>query len=179
MGMGSEVHMPRFYLLFVLSAFFVLYNPSPGAAFGDEDRTVNRSIFGWIKPPCWIYARPEHYEFTPLVSNRDPQNEHPAAFNGQDWDPAAWGSAWTPDKAVEKFFESRIFERRYVTKGGVPVVELGPTFYSLSGQDQSRTLKLMTDRAGIFRKGVSAVELTDWSTHDIVGVYTPQGLFLN
>ena len=169
-------------LLLVFSVFFSLLAmalSTPGCAFDEPDRTVNRSVTGLLPPPPdWLFRKPDHYEFSPLVSNSDPMTQHPAQWDGQDWDPSQWGPQWTPEIALEKFFRARIFEKQYM---GVttPVVELGPTFYKLSDLDQRRTLKLLTDQMAFFKKGYSAVQLVDWSTHDVVGAYTAKGMFLN
>ncbi len=170
-------------LTFVFSAFLgLLLNaalPTAGFAFDDLNRTANRTPWGIVPNPLWLTARPDHYEFTPLVSNQDPQNQHPAAWDGQDWDSSQWGANWTPDVAVQKFFQARIFERQYMDAASTPVVELGPTFYKLSDLDRRRTLKLLTEQTAVFKKGHSVVELVDWSTHKIVGTCTPKGMFLN
>jgi hypothetical protein len=148
------------------------------SGFQDMDRTVNRTVKGIIHYPDWLYNKPEHYEFSPLVSNVDPQNDHSAQWQGMDWDPAMWGRDWTPDVAIRKFFKAKIFQRQYMD-GSMPALELGPTFYKLSDLDRRRTLKLLADGSGVFKKGFSAVKLTDWSSHDVIGFYTPKGMFLN
>lgn len=146
----------------------------------EEDRTVNRSVGGVVEYPHWLMDRPEHYEFTPYVSNWDAQNKHPQQWKGQDWDPSKWdGKLWTPEIAVHKFYEGRIFERQYLRDNKMPVLVLGPTFYHLSDLDQRRTLKLLTDYTGIFAKGYQMVELRDWHSKKVMGAYTPRGMFLN
>ena len=169
-------------LLFVFPAFLglLLGSATPGFAGDDADRTVHRSIFGLpAYPPDWLYNKPSHYEFSPLVSNSDPLTQHPAQWDGQDWDPSQWGAGWTPQIALNKFFKARIFTGRYMSRDNTPVVELGPTFYNLSDLDQRRTLKLLTDYSNLFGKGYKTVNLVDWSTHDVVGLYTAKGMFLN
>lgn len=170
-------------LAVVFTAFFSLLlsavAPSAALAYDEENRTVNRTVLGRIIVPDRFFNKPEHYEFTPLVSNQDPQNQHPAAWDGQDWDVSKWEKGWTADSALQKFFKARIFERQYMNGDKMPVVELGPTFYKLSDLDQRRTLKLLTERMAIFKKGYNVVGLADWSTHDMVGTYTPKGMFLN
>ena len=61
----------------------------------------------------------------------------------------------------------------------IPVVELGPTFYKISDLDQRRALKLLTDQANIFDKGYKVVDLVDWNTKDVIGIYTAKGMYLN
>lgn len=163
-------------LLLVFPAFLVLSGaglPAPAWAWEEENRTVNRTVLGIPVTPDWIYNRPDHYEFLPLVSNHDPQHQHPAAWEGQDWDTARWNSAWTPDKTLRRFFVMRIFERQAM-RGDVPVLVLGPTFYKLSDLDQRRALKLLCDQSGVFAQGHAVVQLVDWSSADVVGTYMPQ-----
>jgi hypothetical protein len=158
------------------------YEPSNlNPSWSEEDRTANRTPTGQVIYPHWLLDRPEHYEFLPNVSNWDAQNKHPQAWQGQDWDPSRWNSdRWTPSIAVQKFYEGRIFDRQYIRNGHMPVLMLGPRFYVLSDLDQRRTLKLLTDYTGIFnKKGYTMIELRDWHTKQVVGSYTPQGMYLD
>jgi hypothetical protein len=167
----------------------VLAAATPGFAYDEPSRTAHRSVLGYPVYPDWIFSKPEHYEFSPLVSNSDPLTQHPNQWDGQDWDPKKWNKNWTPEIAIQKFYNARIFTNQYMSDehhlfsnsdaAPVPVVELGPTFYKLSDLDQRRTLKLLADYFGLIGKSSGVVELVDWSTHDVVGVYTPKGMFLN
>ncbi|MDD9901458.1 MAG: hypothetical protein OXT65_10800 [Alphaproteobacteria bacterium] len=146
--------------------------------YGTEQRTVHRSVTGQIFYPKWVLNVPEHYEFLPQVSNHDAQHRHPAQWEGRDWDPTLWSPGWTPEQAVDNFFRARIFKAQYMVKG-MPVLELGPKFFRLSDLDRRRTLKLLADTTGVFDNGHKAFMLRDWYTKDIVGNYTPKGMFLN
>lgn len=167
-------------LAIALSALCAFLSPAAGFAGSNsmEDRTANRGVTGKVFYPSWIFTQPDHAEFLPLSSNQDPQHRHPAGSDGQEWDPAKWGGDWTPETAIRKFFAARIFERKYIRHGGIPVVELGPAFYKISDLDQRRTLKLLIDQTGIFNQGFDVVELLDWDTHARIGSYTPKGMFL-
>ena len=165
-------------LVIVLSGFFSLFIgvASPGKSFAEVDnssRTSHRTVFGRkIYPKQGVL--PRNY------SNWEQQRQHPAAWDGQDWDSSRWNPAdWSVDIAVAKFFRMRIFERQYIRAGGIPVVELGPTFYKLSDLDRRRTLKLLAEQDHVFDQGYGIVELIDWLTGDIIGVYTPKGMYLN
>lgn len=149
--------------------------------FRDAARTINRLPSGDVFAPQRMYDKPEHYGFKPYVSNWDPQNDHPQQWDGQDWDPSMWNKDWTPEVTLNKFFKARIFERQFMRKGKppVPVLELGPTFYKISDLDQRRALKLLADFTGVFNEGFPVVELRDWHTAEIVGTYTPKGMFMN
>jgi hypothetical protein len=154
--------------------------PSSASAYDEPDRTGGRSAFGLpFGYPDWLTVKPPHYEFSALVSNSDPLTQHPNQWDGQDWDPNQWGPGWTTEAVLKKFFKARIFTKRYMSRNNIPAVELGPTFYKLSDLDQRRTLKLLTDQGNIFGQGYQTVHLVDWSTHDVIGVYTPKGMFLN
>lgn len=161
-----------------ISAAGLFAVPSQAFAYDDENRTVNRSVLGRTIVPGWLLTKPEHYEFLPLTSNHDPQHQHPAAWEGQDWDVTQWNAKWTPDAALQKFFDARIFERQYM-RGNVLALDVGPAFFKISDLDRRRTLKLLADQSGVFKNGHSIVMLTDWSTHDIIGTYTEKGMFLN
>jgi hypothetical protein len=151
----------------------------PYTSWTEENRTTGRTTHGKLDRPEHVMRRPEHYEFLPYVSNWDAQHKHPQQWQGQDWDTSMWNKHWTPDSAVKKLFEGRVFKRQYMRSSTVPVLELGPIFYQLSDLDQRRTLKLLADTTGIFGKGFGMVELRDWNTRDVVGSYTPQGMYLN
>jgi hypothetical protein len=168
-------------LLFVFAAFSGLLMSAavtPAFAYDDPDRTANRTVLGYDLLPDWLTAKPDHYEFSPLVSNSDPLTQHPGQWDGQDWDPSKWNKQWTPQIVLQKFFKARIFVKQTASKTGAPVVEVGPTFYKLSDLDQRRSLKLLMDQTGILKR-FRAVQLNDWYTHDPVGLYTAKGMFLN
>lgn len=164
----------------------------PGEAKRDvtkEQRTAGRSPDGLTIWPTWVFQRPEHYEFLPMVSNRDPHHQHPQQWEGQDWEPTAWNEQWTPEIALKNFYKNRTFHRQYMSgatrlnnpkvQAQVPVLELGPTFYKLSDLDQRRALKLLADYTGVFEKGYQIIDLHDWRTRESVGQYTAKGMYLN
>jgi hypothetical protein len=155
----------------LISAFF-LYAVStlaPTAGLADINRGVTTAY------PARLFAQPDHAEFLPMYSNRDP---HPHDGDGQDWDTTQWNEWWTPENAVKRLFGARVFERQYMRGGQMPVVELGPNFYNLSDIDQGRTLKLLADYSHVFKQGYGMIELEDWLTHEYIGAYTPRGLYL-
>jgi hypothetical protein len=142
-----------------------------------EMRTSNRTILGDVIYPKWIFDRPEHYEFTPLVSNHDPQNDLPAQWAGQDWDTSKWPEGLTPELAIRRMYAGRIFTRQYLEKK-MPVLELGPEFWQLSDLDRRRSIKLVADYTHVFEKGHKAIVLRDWKTKKDLGEYTEKGMFL-
>jgi hypothetical protein len=154
----------------------LLATAAPALAHPDEPRTARRSVVGDILYPQWLLNVPEHYEFSPLVSNHDPHNQHPAQWAGQDWEPQLWNASWTPEQTVDGFFKARIFTAQ-IMEGTVPVLRLGPQFYRLSDLDQRRSLKLVADTSGILNSH-DTVMLRDWKSNLIVGSYTAKGMYL-
>ncbi len=175
----------RSALLLVFSVFFASLvgacaPTAPESAFNEPDRTADRSVSAASVMPGWLFNTPDYYEFSPLVSNSDPETQHPHQWDGQDWNPAMWNPRWTPDIAIQKFYNAGIFAAGPALEPWTkPTVVLGPTFYQLSDLDQRRTLKLLVDQREYLKKGYSYVSLVDWHTHDVVGAYTAQGMFLN
>jgi hypothetical protein len=166
----------KYNLLTILAIILAL----GGAALAQaaEIRTANRSVAGDMLYPAWVTDVPAHYEFLPLVSNHDAQNQHPQQWEGQDWDTSAWNENWTPEIALRKFYKADIFKAQYINEKNVPVLELGPTFYKLSDLDQRRMLKLLADYNNIFSRGFNVISLHDWYTKEIVGTYTAKGMQL-
>lgn len=154
-----------------------------------ETRTAGRSADGLSIYPRRFFATPEHYEFGPLVSNHDPQHQHPQQWDGQDWDPAAWNENWTPEKTLNNFYQNKIFMKQYMggskritnrkLQAQIPVLDVGPTFFQISDLDRRRALKLLADYTGVFNNGYEMIELRDWRSKEVVGSYTPKGMFLN
>lgn len=162
------------------------YAPSAHADFvrTDETRTQGRSVEAYQPEyPDSIMNRPEHYEFLPETSNFDPQNDHPAQWQGQEWDTAKWPAGWTADSAVDKFFENgtltKIYRKRtWRPSGQMLEVDVGATFWKLSELDQQRVMELLCTREHVFDNGYKIVELRDHVTKRIVGTYTAKGLQL-
>lgn len=145
----------------------------------DMDRTVNRTVPGRMFMDNKYFQQPEFSEFLSTHSNHDAQNQHPQQWAGQDWDPAAWNKSWTPEVAIDKFYENRVFHKAFLRRGKIPVLEVGPMFYKLSDLDQRRALKLIADHEGVFTGGYDMIELRDWQDHSVIGSYTQQGMILN
>jgi hypothetical protein len=127
--------------------------------------------------PRWLFNKPEHYEFSPAVSNFDPVNDHPMQWDGQDWDPSMWRAGDDPRTVLRRLYIVRFFTAQYGERG-VPVVELGPRFWKASDLDRRRGLKLLADHTQVFAQGHARIVLRDWHTKKEVGVFTPKGMQL-
>ncbi len=124
------------------------------------------------------FQYPENYIYSSDVSNFNVQSEFPEAWDGQDYDYNAWNEKTHPDEVVLNLFKGRIFKTHYMKDNKIPVLVVDKIFYKLSGLDRRRMVKLFVDRANIFNKGYSIVQLVDGSSNDVIGSYTDKGLFL-
>lgn len=187
-GLFSAVSSRRLRLTLcaaVLAATAAVASPAAIA----ETRTAGRTADGLTIYQRHFFTTPEHYAFGPLVSNHDAHHQHPQQWDGQDWDPAAWNEDWTPEKTLNKFFQNKIFMKQYMggskritntkVQAQIPVLDVGPTFFQLSDLDRRRSLKLLADYTGVFNNGHEMIELRDWRSKEVVGSYTPKGMFLN
>lgn len=112
-----------------------------------------------------------------LDQSRMPQNSQ---WDEDKWEPADW-AAQRPGgelQLINGFYTAKILSHQYVYDH-VPVLEVGPGFYDLSGYDKRRILRVVDD----YYKITSAHEngmftLTDYRTHDPIGLYTANGLQL-
>ncbi len=175
----TAVFRPTALLLAASAVLLLLSVGSAEAASQNnqgEQRTVNRPVAADLNPyPDYMMKRPNYYEFTPMVSNHDPVNNHDAQWAGQEWDTSKWPRGWTADSALRKFYAAGIFTRQNIA-GSKREVTLGATFYTLSKLDQNRTLKLLTDQAGAFNGTQAPVILLDHATRKMVGSYSQTGL---
>lgn len=162
----------------VFSSLLLLVFLCGAAQAAEEERTANRSVFGAIIYPDWLFDKPDHYEFSAAVSHYDPLTQHPHAYDGADWETKDWNKKWTPAGTVGKLFSARIFEGQYM-RGGTPSLAVGAPFYHLSDLDQRRSLKLLADYSGVFRQGFRFFSIVDAETGEAVGTYSPKGMFLN
>jgi hypothetical protein len=166
------------FVTLILASFMIAANSAHAL---EDERTANRTPEGNIIYPDWMFSKPEHYEFLPLVSNHDPKNQHPQQWDGQDWEPAAWNSQqWTPEIVIRNLYANGTFYKQYTRgKSKMPVLEVGPTFFKLSDLDRRRSLKLLAEQSQVFERGHAMIELRDWRTREVVGDYTKAGMHLN
>lgn len=132
------------------------------------------------KPWYWSWW-PSHWDnltWQPyLEDSKHPQNSQ---WNDKDWEPADW-AAQSPGgslKIIEGFYTGQILNRQYVDND-VPVLEVGPNFYHLSGYDKRRVVAMVDDYYKITTSRLNGMfTLTDWRTRKPIGVYSAAGLQL-
>ena len=120
----------------------------------------------------------EHTTFKPYLEKPVyPQNSQ---WDDKTWEPADWGAQRADGEAevIKGFFDVGIFKRQYVDNE-VPVLEVGPRFYDLSGYDKRRVLRILDDQYKITAAHENGMfTLTDWRTRKPIGLYTVNGLQL-
>lgn len=129
-------------------------------------------IFGWW-PTHWENLSWEPY----LEDATHPQNKQ---WDNVVWQPSDWAAQNPKGSAgvIQGFYKARILHRQYMDDD-VPVLEVGPNFYHLSGQDKRRVTDLINAEYQITTSRENGLFLVnDWRTGNPIGVYTSHGLQL-
>lgn len=128
--------------------------------------------FGWW-PSHW-----ENLTFEPYLE--DAKQPHNTQWDRQKWETADW-SAQRPNGSADViygFYHAKILHKQYLDDD-MPVLEVGPGFYSLSGGDKRRVTKLIDEHYRITSDHLNAMYVIhDWRTHEPIGTYTAHGLSL-
>ena len=131
------------------------------------------------KPWIWSWQEShwENLDFIPYLENG--KHPHNSQWKNSLWKPEDWvaqrGSG--PD-VVEEFYFSDIIRDQYIDDD-IPVMEVGPAFYMLGGQDKRRIAETVDRVYGITAsKDNGMFMLYDWHTGKAIGSYTRHGLQL-
>lgn len=128
-----------------------------------------------------LFWGPSHWEtFTVTPYLEDPQYTQNTQWSQRQWEPADWSAQYKDgsDAVIQKFYKSGILHRQYMDDG-VPVLEVGPNFYHLSGHDKRRVAKFVDEHYQITQGHLNGMyTLADWRTHRPIGLYTVSGLQL-
>lgn len=132
------------------------------------------------KPWYWSWW-PSHWEnqrFEPYLEH--PKHPHNTQWDSEKWEPADWAAQKQGGslELIRGFYSANILSGQYVDDE-LPVLEVGPNFYHLSGQDKRRVTALVDDYYKITTNHLNAMyEIRDWRTHKPIGTYTTRGLHL-
>lgn len=131
--------------------------------------------------PLGLFWWPSHWEtltFKPYLEKpTQPQNTQ---WDEKTWVPADWTAqrAGGADELIQGFYTAGILNRQYVDNS-VPVLEVGPNFYALSGYDKRRIARVVDDRYQITSARQNGMfTLSDWRTKKPIGLYSANGLQL-
>ena len=130
------------------------------------------------KATYWAWW-PEHWQnldWTPYLE--DAKHPHNTQWDHVKWTPADW-AAQEPKGAsdvIRHFYLADVLRRQYVDDE-MPVLEVGPNFYHLSGQDKRRLMRTIDDHYQITASKLNGMfMITDWRTRKPIGSYTVHGL---
>ena len=135
------------------------------------------------------YADSKPWVWSWWESHWDNQNFIPHLENGKHPHNTQWDeSKWTPMdwiaqrndamELIRGFYTSDIVRGQYMDDD-VHVLEVGPGFYSLGGQDKRRVTQTIDAVYGITTSRENGTFFVrDWRTGDQIGAYTKYGLYL-
>lgn len=107
----------------------------------------------------------------------DGKTPHNSQWDRQDWEPQDW-IAQRKDAMtlIDGFYRAGILSGQYV-KDDIPVLEVGPNFWRLGGQDRRRVAKTVDHVYQITAaKEFGLFHLVDGETGKVIGHYTKDGL---
>lgn len=126
-------------------------------------------VWGW-GPSHW-----ENLDFEPYLQNG--KHPHNSQWNEKDWTPEYWAQQRSSDLQVLRgFYFSDVIRDQYF-EDDIPVLEVGPNFYKLSGYDKIRVAKMFDSVYGITEGNEFGMYmLYDWKSEKPIGAYTRYGL---
>ncbi len=130
------------------------------------------------KPWYWSWWPSHWYDLDYQPYLEDGTHPHNTQWDDKKWEPADW-AAQRPngsDDVIKGFYRAGVLSRQYMDDD-MPVLEVGPGFYSLSGYDKRRVTRLIDDHYQITANHENAMfMLYDWRTRKPIGSYTAHGL---
>ncbi len=116
--------------------------------------------------------------------NFEPYYEPAKLPHDSQWDYDDWKSNdWFEQRdskmqLINGFYNSDILRDQYVDND-MPVLEVGPNFFNLGGQDKRRVTQVVDEVFGITGSKVfGSFMIYDWESKKAIGIYTQQGLQL-
>ncbi len=131
-------------------------------------------------PKPWVWSWwGSHWEGLDFVPYQNGKHPHNTQWEKRGWQPEYWAvQRESGIEVVRGFYFADIVRGQYV-KDEIPVLEVGPGFYNLGGEDQRRVVAMVDDVYGITNaKEFGMFNLVDWETKEPIGAYTRYGLQL-
>ena len=140
--------------------------------------SVSSRAYADSKPVPWFWweSHWDHQDFIPYLE--DGTHPHNSQWDHNGWSPEQWEAAAHGDAmaVVQGFYRADIIRRQYVDDD-TPVLEVGPGFYMLGGEDKRRVTAMVDYVYGVtMSKEFGMYKLVDWRTGDMIGAYTKYGL---
>lgn len=142
---------------------------------------LSLSSMAYAEAKPWVWSWWESHwdglDFNPYME--EGKHPHNSQWDESSWKPEHW-EAQSPDAldVVKGFYFADILRDQYVDND-LPVLEVGPAFYMLGGQDKRRVVEMVDYAYGITsEKEFGMFMLYDWKTGKAIGSYTQYGLQL-
>lgn len=129
-------------------------------------------VFGWW-PSHW-----KNLDFKPYIE--DPKQPHNSQWNDANWHPQDWVDQRGGEgaKLIRGFYYADILRGQHV-EDDVLVLEVGPAFYMLGGEDKRRVAAAVDHVYKVTDSRINGMYmLHDWRTGKEIGSYTRYGLQL-
>lgn len=143
---------------------------------------VSFSSMAQAEPKPWIWSWWESHwdglDFEPYLENG--KHPHNSQWDNTKWTPEEWAKQYENGgkDIIDGFYAADIIRDQYIDDD-VPVLEVGPSFYSLGGFDKRRVAEMVDNVYGITTsKTFGMYMLVDWKTEEAIGSYTQYGLQL-
>lgn len=131
------------------------------------------------KPWVWSWweGHWKNQDFEPYLE--EGKWPHNSQWNESEWQPEHWeAQGKSALDIVQGFYFADILRDQYVDDD-VPVLEVGPAFYLLGGQDKRRVASMVDYVYGVTRRKENGMfMLVDWDSGKAIGSYTRYGLQL-
>ena len=137
------------------------------------------SSMAYAEPKPWIWSwwgsHWDNLDFIPYLE--DGKRPHNSQWKESKWRPEHW-EAQRPSsmEVIRGFYTADIVRGQYMDND-VPVLEVGPSFYMLGGEDKRRVAQMVDYVYGITAaKPNGMFMLYDYETEEAIGAYTKYGL---
>ena len=157
----------RFFGQFIVFVMFL----AATSVFSVAQAEPKPWILGWWESH-WV-----NQDFEPYLESA--KHPHNSQWNDSNWRPDDWTQQRESDLAVLRgFYRADVLNDQY-TEDEIPVLEVGPGFYMLGGQDKRRVAEMVDSVYQITtNKQYGMFLLYDWKTDEAIGSYTQYGLQL-
>jgi hypothetical protein len=131
------------------------------------------------EPKPWIFGWwPDHWDNNFHYYLEDDKRVHNSQWKDSKWQPKDWADQRPGGgpELIKGFYTSRIITGQF-QRDDIPVIEVGPGFYHLGGEDKRRVMATIDSVYGITASHDNAmILLYDWFTKKPVGLYNKVGL---
>lgn len=142
---------------------------------------MSLSSTAYAEPKPWVFSWWESHwdnlDFVPYLENG--KHPHNSQWNNSTWQPQHWEAQRTDGmEVIRGFYAADILRDQYVDDD-IPVLEVGPGFYMLGGEDKRKVATMVDYVYGITQgKQDGMFMLHDYESDEAIGSFTRFGLQL-